>query len=191
MIIDVIEEILGYRLIAPNWVKTKRFMAIKIALIFISAILPYLIDPLYVTLWLLFVISFTYLLGLRKTVIYATLSVLLLFSISLLPIALILGGDVERVIRSSMTAYATMLLTIFLIASTPPSTFKEHSLVYLFLIIITSVFREVVDISVIMKSKGLSGLKYYASVITTSFVMTFERIEQLTDSLRVRGIEII
>ncbi|MEM1800826.1 MAG: hypothetical protein QXF58_03705, partial [Desulfurococcaceae archaeon] len=105
MIIDVIEEILGYRLIAPNWVKSKRFMAIKIALIFISAILPYLIDPLYVTLWLLFVISFTYMLGLRKTVIYATLSVLLLFSISLLPIALILGGDVERVIRSSMTAY--------------------------------------------------------------------------------------
>lgn len=190
MIMDVIEEIIRYRLHAPGWVKSRYFTMIKIALILISAIIPYSIDLHYVVLWLLFITLFTYSLGLRKTVLYAIVSMSLLFFLSLLPIALILSGDVERVIRSSIVAYTTMISTIFLIASTPPTIFKGHSLIYLFFIILSSVFREVIDISLVMKSRGLSGPRYYASVIITSFVMAFERIEQLIDSLRVRGVEV-
>jgi len=184
----VIDEIIDYRQ-RRRFNKSTLYLLITLYVVTTLIMFQPWINIVYVTIYC-FTISITLLvLGLRRTFLYATFSFMLILG-TMLPIGYILKGDLVKIYRFSLTAYSTLSIGVLILLCLNPSLFKGNIYIYIFLIILNQVIREVRDVVVVYRSRGLSGLKLYVRAVLISMIMAFTRLNTLLDSLKARGFQV-
>jgi len=184
----VIDEIINYRQ-KHRFNKSTLYLLITLYVVTTLITFQPWFNIIYVTIYC-FTISITLLiLGLRRTFLYVTLSFAIILG-SMLPIGYILKSDLVKIYRFSLTAYSTLSIGVLILLCLNPSLFKGNIYIYIFLIILNQVIREVRDVVVAHRSRGLSGLKLYVRAALTSMIIAFTRLNTLLDSLKARGFQV-
>ncbi len=187
MLDTVVDEIICFR---ERHKASKWVIHIELIAILLSIAIPYLpIDIVIVTLYSFLYPSILLLLGFRRGFTYVLTSFLLLLSTSI-PIAMVFGGNILSVYRFSLVALSTLSIGILILASLHPLIFRSNLHLYLLMIMLNSMIREVRDVIKVFRAKGEGGLKLYARSIITAIQIFFAISTTLIDALRARGIEI-
>lgn len=189
MILSVVNEVLELKERAPKWLLRDELVYAKVALFVVSIFVPFLLPLWLALLYLSLLLAALAIVGLRLTALYVVATFLLLY-LSMALSAAFLGGSLEGVGRFSATAASTLSAFLLFLSTTKPSSLRRWAPLYLLWVIFNDVLREVVDISIVFKAKGSSGLKYWLRVITASIAASLSRAEALRDSLRARGVEL-
>lgn len=184
----IIDEILSFRERGTP-LHRRELLPVKLALFIASIVVPFttkleIAVSFVVGLW-----SAVLLLGLRRTALYIVASTTLLY-ITISLTALALHGDVERIIRSLMVATATLSTGLLIFATVQPSHLRRFQTLYLLLITLNNVLRELRDVQIVLRSRGETGFRYYLRIFTISIEVALTRIDVLIDSLKARGIEV-
>jgi hypothetical protein len=184
----VIDEIITFREKKSLFSKAE-LIPFKSILFILSILIPFSIDIKVAVIYTLIVWLFTILLGLKRTALYIAFSAAILY-ISMLLITLALNGNLYHVIRALLVATSTLSTGVIIFATTPPSHLRRFSVVYLLMITLNSVLKELRDIQIVLKAKGETGYRYYLRIFAISIEIALSRIDVLIDSLKVRGIDI-
>jgi len=189
VILSVLEEVLEYRRRAPGVLLRKELVATKALLLVISLVTP-LFAPVRVSLALAaLMLALLALLGLRLSALYVALSALLLYA-SMALSAIIFNGDMGSAARFCLAAASTLSAFIIIASTTPPSLLRRWPALYILAVIFSGVLREILDISVVLRARGSSGLRYWLRVIVASVAAALTRADALRDSLSARGVEL-
>jgi len=181
----VIEEIMSFR---EKHVVSKELLFIEFVILVASFFIIFYapIDLIYLTIYSLAYPTILFVLGFRKPVMYIFFSFLLVLA-SMTPFAILFGGSLEKVYRFSLTALTSISLGALILSSLNPASYRNHIYLYLLIILLNQMFREIRDVFQAYRSRGESGLKLYARVLLTSILITVARKDMLIDSLRARG----
>ena len=184
----VIDEIIAFREKKSLFSKAE-LIPFKSTLFILSILIPFSIDIKVAVIYTLIVWLLTVFLGLKRTALYIASSAAILY-ISMFLIALALNGNVYHVIRALLVATSTLSTGVIIFATTPPSHLRRFSMIYLLMITLNSVLKELRDIQIVLKARGETGFRYYLRIFTISIEIALSRIDVLIDSLKVRGIDI-
>jgi len=184
----VIDEIIAFREKKSLFSKAE-LIPFKSTLFILSILIPFSIDIKVAVIYTLIVWLLTVFLGLKRAALYIASSAAILY-ISMFLIALALNGNVYHVIRALLVATSTLSTGVIIFATTPPSHLRRFSMIYLLMITLNSVLKELRDIQIVLKARGETGFRYYLRIFTISIEIALSRIDVLIDSLKVRGIDI-
>jgi len=184
----VIDEIIAFREKKSLFSKAE-LIPFKSTLFILSILIPFSIDIKVAVIYTLIVWLLTVFLGLKRTALYIASSAAILY-ISMFLIALALNGNVYHVIRALLVATSTLSTGVIIFATTPPSHLRRFSMIYLLMITLNSVLKELRDIQIVLKARGETSFRYYLRIFTISIEIALSRIDVLIDSLKVRGIDI-
>jgi len=181
----VIEEIMGFR---EKHIVSKKLLFVEFVLLVASFLIIFYapIDLIYLTIYTSAYPTILFVLGFRKPVIYILLSFLLVLA-SMAPFAIFFHGSLEKVYRFSLTALTSISLGVLILSSLHPALYRNHIYLYLLIILLNQMFREIRDVFQAYRTRGESGLKLYARVLLTSILITVARKDMIIDSLRARG----
>ncbi|MCS7111277.1 MAG: hypothetical protein RMI45_00990 [Ignisphaera sp.] len=188
MLAYIIDEVLSFREKGTP-LHRGELLPLKLALLTASVVVP-LTTELGVAivytaaLWLVVL-----LIGLRRTALYIAFSAAFLFA-SLLIVALALQGNVGQVVRSLLVAASTLSVGVLIFATLSPKHVGRLTPIYLLLVILGSVLREMRDAQIVLRARGEAGLRYYLRLFTVSIEVALSRTDAIIDSLKARGIEL-
>ena len=189
MILSVLAEVIEYRGRAPRLLLSNKLLVGKALLLLASIITPLALPVPASLMFALSLLTLLFVLGLRLSSLYVGLSGLFLYA-SMYLSALIFNGSFESVARFCLTAMSTLSVFILIASTTPPSALRRWPFLYILVVVFSSVLREIIDISVVHKAKGSSGLRYWLRIVTAGIAASLTRAEALSDSLMARGVEL-
>ncbi len=188
MLTYIVDEVLSFRE-KKTFMHRGRVLLLKLILFVLSIVIPLTtklsIAIVYtVALWLT-----VYLMGLRKTVLYIIFSTTFLY-ITLYLVTLALGGNIWYAVRPLLVASSTLSISVLIFATLPPNHVRRFILLYLLLVTLNSVLREIRDVQIVLRARGEAGFRYYLRIFVVSIEVALSRIDVLIDSLKARGIEL-
>jgi hypothetical protein len=189
VLLSAVLEVLDYRGRAPEFLSAAPAIYLKTAMVVASFTLP-LASPAAAAAYGAAVVAAMVALGLRRVPAYIAASLPVVY-LTLLASAAVLGGDIASAARFTTFVAATAPTLAFVFATTKPSTARRVPALYLLLVVLSSVLREVVDIATSYRARGSAGLGYWMRVVVAAVAVGLSRAQTLSDSLRSRGIEVV